>query len=346
MTVFKTPPYKIPLLQWRYGLLMLPIALWLSTNSAQAAATITCTASMATGSINLGTVTPLNADSARTTGTLNYSCHNSGETVGYASVCLAVNGGDNATLEPRYMTGPNGSTLAFNMTLPSGENWGDRRLSGTEYQSELITIAGNSSFSGSTPIHVSLLSGYGNVNARQGIHTRNFDGQLTALTVDTSTDSAQAPDCSSVSQGSTRFPFTVDATVVASCYINATSDISLGSHAAGSSIEGHNQNAITVTCINGMPYNIGLTPSNQDTNGAGVMSSSSVYPDTIAYQLRAQSGANGQPWGNTATANSVGNGVAGIGSGVPHFHTVYVTVPDTDVKPDTYTDIVTVTVNY
>ena len=345
ITAVKTPLYKTPLLQWRYGLFVLPVALWLSTNSVQAAATITCTASMATGSINLGTVTPLNADNASTTGTLSYSCHNSADTVGYASVCLAVDGGDSDPSKPRYMTGTNGSTLAFNMTLPSGEIWGDRRLKGTEYQSELITIAGNSSFSGSTPIHVSLLSGHGNVNAKQGIHTRSFEGQHTALTVDTSIDAAQAPDCSTISQGHTRFPFTVDATVVASCYINATSDISLGSHAAGSSIEGYNQNAITVTCINGMPYNIGLTPSNGDKSGKGIMSGATGNTDNIPYQL--QSDATGKTWGNNGnTYTALTNGVTAQGSGVPHSHTVYVTVPDTDVKPDTYADIVTVTVNY
>lgn len=346
MTLFKMPPYKTPLLQWRHGLLVLPVALWLSANSVQAEANITCTASMAAGSINLGTITPVNADNASTTGTLSYNCHNSADTVGYASVCLEVDKGDSDPSKPRYMTGPDSSELAFKMTLSNGETWGDRFSSGTEYPSDLITIAGNSSFSSSTSIHVSLLSGQGNVNAKQGVHTRNFDGQHTALTVDTSTDSSQELDCSGVSQGNTRFPFTVEATVDSSCYISATSDISLGSHSAGSSIEGHNQNAITVTCINGMPYNIGLTPSNQNINGAGIMTSTSGYPDTIAYQLRSKSGSNGQPWGNTATANHVGNGVAGIGSGVPNSHTVYVTVPKTDVRSDIYSDIVSVTINY
>lgn len=337
--------FKIALCQWPHNLLVLPVILWLSTNSLQAKANITCTASMAADNINLGIITPVNADNASTIGTLSYNCHNSSDTVGYASVCLAVDGGDSATMEPRYMTGPDNSKLAFNMALPSGEIWGDRLLIGKEYQSDLITIAGHSSFTDSTPIHVSLLSGHGNVNAKQGIHASNFDGQHTALTVDTSTDSLQELDCLAVSQGSTRFPFKVEATVIPSCFINATSDISLGSHSAGDRVEGYNQNAITVTCIKDMVYNIGLTPSNQNTNGAGIMTSKSGYPDTIAYQLRAQSGTNGQPWGS-ATANSVGSGVADIGSGVPQSHTVYVTVPDTDVRPDIYSDIVSVTVYY
>lgn len=95
-----------------------------------------------------------------------------------------------------------------------------------------------------------------------------------------------------------------------------------------------------------MHYNIGLSPSNGNSEGAGFMKGTGSNPDTIPYQLRSSFGFSGQPWGNTATANDVGNGVAGIGRGVPNSHTVYVTVPKSDVKPDNYSDIVSVTVNY
>lgn len=327
--------------QWCSGLLLLLVAFW--ANSVLAAPNITCSANM--NNINLGVITPKNTDSANITSTLSYTCHNSGNTTGYASVCLAASGTDSMTIKPRYMTGSNSSTLAFNMVLPSGEDWGDRLLSGKEYQSGLITIAAKSSFSDSIPIYTYLLSGYGNIEAEQGVYTNDFNNQYTALTVDASIDS-QSPDCSAISQGSTRFPFVVKATVDSSCYISATSDINLGSHLAGTVIEGNNQNAIAVTCTKNTPYNIGLSPSNQNINGAGILTGTSGNSDTIDYQLRAAPGLNGQLWGDTATSNNTKNGVAGIGSGLPKTHTVYVTVPNTDVKPDRYSDIVSVTVNY
>lgn len=332
---------KMTICQWGYSLLLLPVIFW--ANSVQAAPNITCTANM--NNINLGVITPQNADNANITGNLSYTCRNDGDTTGYASVCLAAGGTDSATINPRYMTGPNGSTLAFNMALSSNEVWGSRLLSGKEYQSGVITIAAQSSFSDSIPIYTYLLSGHGNIKAGQGIYTKSFDGQHTALTVDTSTD-PQAPDCSVVTQSSAQLLFNVKATVDSSCYISDTSDISLGSRSAGTPIEDSNQNAIEVTCIKNTPYHIGLSPSNKNINGAGVLTGSSDSSSTIDYQLRSAPGPDGQKWGNTATADNMGNGVSGKGRGVPYSHTVYVTVPETDVRPDTYSDIVSVTIHY
>lgn len=344
-------PSNITFFRWQYSLYLLPLASWLTLipMQAQATANISCTAGMntvagSTGNVNLGIITRDNADNASITATLNYSCTNTGDTEAKVSVCLAADSGSNGSqiVPARYMIGANSSSLAFNMTLSGGEIWGDRS-SGKEFKSSVLTIAGKSSVQGNEMINVSLLSGSGNVNATQGVHINSFDGIHTTLTVDTSTDSRE-PDCSG-NQGSTRFPFNVQATVVSSCFINATSDVNLGSHTAGATnIAGNNQNAITVTCMNSMPYTIGLTPSNSDTNGAGVMTSKNANSDTIPYQLRSQAGISGQVWGNTVSTG--GNGVADTGNGQPKSHTVYVTVPHTDVRPDTYSDIVTVTVHY
>lgn len=54
----------------------------------------------------------------------------------------------------------------------------------------------------------------------------------------------------------------------------------------------------------------------------------------------------GKVWGNTATAENVGNGVAGKGDGTNKLHTVHVIVPSADVKPGSYSDTVTINVNY
>lgn len=345
-------PFNMTFFRWQHSLCLLPLALWLMLYpiQAQATAIISCTAGMnttagSTGNVNLGIITRDNADTASISATLNYSCTNAGDTEAKVSVCLAAGSGSNGSqiVPTRYMAGPNSSKLAFNMTLLGGDIWGSREF-GKEIKSSVLTIAGKSSVSSSEIINVSLLSGNGNVNATQGVYTNSFDGIHTTLTVDTSTDSRE-PDCSTGNPGIERFPFNVQATVVSSCFINATSDINLGNHVAGSTdIVGNNQNAITVTCMNSMPYTIGLTPSNSDTNGAGVMTSKNTNSDTIPYQLRSQAGISGQIWGNTVSTG--GNGVADTGNGQPKSHTVYVTVPHTDIRPDTYSDIVTVTVHY
>lgn len=339
--------FKMTLFQWRYGLLLFLAALWLSINSAQAAPNITCTANMNNGSINLGNITPENADSASISGTLSYSCTNSGDTAGYVSVCLGVDGGavDPNSISPRYMAGPNNSKLAFNMMLSNGKVWGDRFKGGTEFSSGSFLIpAGPSTVSGHETVTTSLISGANNSQASQGLYTDNFSGVSTVLTVQTSLENFSVDCGTEETQGNTRFPFTVQATVTSSCFISATTDINLGSHSAGTINIAGNNHAISVTCPTGMPYNIGLSPSNGNLEGAGTMKGTGSNSDPLPYQLRSSS--NGLPWGNTATANNVGNGVAGTGSGVPNSHTVYVTVPKTDVKPDNYSDIVSVTVNY
>lgn len=330
-----------------YGLLLLIAVVWLSINSVQAAPNISCTADMNNGSVNLGTITPDNINSASIEATLSYSCTNNGDTASYASVCLAVNDRTSDSISPRYMIGANNSKLAFNMLLPDGNVWGSRLSGGKEYQSNPILIAEKSSFTANfnVPIRVSLQGGSGNFDALQGLHTDVFDSQDTALTVDDNIELNLA-NCLKANQGRERFPFTVQANVAAACFISATSDINLGSYSAGTTNITGQHNAINVTCPKDTSYKIGLSPSNNNDSGAGIMKGSAGNPDTVAYQLRSQPGNNGQLWGKTIDANNVGNGVLGVGSGVANSHTVYVTVPNTDVKPDNYSDVVSVTINY
>ena len=67
--------------------------------------------------------------------------------------------------------------------------------------------------------------------------------------------------------------------------------------------------------------------------------------DKVPYQLN-QTSATGPVWGNTATATTVGNGVASQGTGLLQSFTVYATAPSANFTPDDYADTVTVNVNY
>ncbi|ENX4473500.1 spore coat U domain-containing protein [Enterobacter roggenkampii] len=143
--------------------------------------------------------------------------------------------------------------------------------------------------------------------------------------------------------------FQVLMTIQKSCSVTAGtgSDINLGSvDASATNTTGNN--TISVNCSKTTPYFIGLSPSNNNTLGAGTMASATnpaTNTDTVPYQLN-QTSATGPVWGNTATAATVGNGVAGTGSGTAQTFTVYVTAASANFTPDNYADTVTVNVNY
>lgn len=141
------------------------------------------------------------------------------------------------------------------------------------------------------------------------------------------------------------FDVTIEVTATCSVTAGGGSDIDLGTAtSAETNISGNSD--ITINCSNSIPYYLGLAPSNSATTGAGEMSPAGASPDTVTYQLRSTSGASGTVWGDTATSSAVGNGVSGTGSGSDQTVTVYVTVPSANYVPDTYSDTVTLTVNY
>lgn len=335
------------LLQWRYSLLLLPI-LWFSIDSAQA--DVTCTASMNSNTVNISnTITPANANDAEITATLSYSCTNNTESSQYVSVCLGADGGDkpNAVI-PRYMkAASNNHELAFNMTLPDGNIWGTRTSGlGKEYNSGAIyiparsTMSGQNNISGQVVINIFLLPNSTNTLATPGTYTNNFNGNLIFKTAENPISTNCLEGVQNISHS---FPFTVQATVIPSCRITAKpTDINLGNIAASAtSIKGNTN--ISLQCTNTAPYTIGLSPSNGNVDGAGIMTSAISNSDVVPYRLQSDAG---KVWGNTANAENVGNGVAGKGDGTTKLHTVHVIVPNADVKPGSYSDTVTINVNY
>ncbi|EAA9303392.1 spore coat protein U domain-containing protein [Salmonella enterica] len=143
--------------------------------------------------------------------------------------------------------------------------------------------------------------------------------------------------------------FQVLITIQKACTVTAGSgsNISLGT-VNSSATNTTGSNTISVTCSKTTPYFIGLAPSNSNTLGAGIMSSvanSATNTDKVPYQLN-QTSPTGPIWGNTATTTTVGNGVAGTGSGAAQSITVYATAASANFTPDSYADTVTVNVNY
>jgi spore coat protein U-like protein len=145
--------------------------------------------------------------------------------------------------------------------------------------------------------------------------------------------------------------FNVSLTVNKTCSVTTTSssNITFSSVNAGTAPISAN-GTFSVNCSSTTPFNVGLAPSNASTAGAGVMKGTGSNTTTVAYQLYQNTGLT-TVWGNTATASSVGNGVAGTGNGMNSSkaipQTVYAAVTgSTDVAPDTYSDTVTINVNF
>ena len=334
--------FKIQRLQWHYSLFMPLLALWLPS-SAQA---LTCKVDSFV-SPNIGIITLDNANNASIEQPLTYSCTNTSDVTEWASVCIGVDGGDRSAsqINPRYLFETSGSTLNFNMTLTgrSGATWGRRNVGGSEFI-DFISVPPSSTIPTikKTIIKVSLLSN--NTSALAGDYTANFTGINTALTFTTVNSNVDNQQCLSGSQGSSQFSFTVQAKVVPQCIISATSDVDLGSQPASATNIPGNGN-ISVTCTNGAPYNIGLMPSNNNSDGSGFMRGTSGNNDQVPYQL--QSNASGTIWGNNgSTYTTLTNGVIGQGNGAAQRETLYITVPKADFKPDNYSDTVTIRVNY
>lgn len=145
--------------------------------------------------------------------------------------------------------------------------------------------------------------------------------------------------------------FTVSLKVNSTCKVNvsAASNITLGPVDAGvaPTIQ---SGTFSVNCSNKTPFYVGLAPKGTSTTGAGLLAGFTTPANTIAYQLY-QDSAGATVWGNTATTTSAGNGESGTGAGMAAGKAVSFTAyanatGSTDVAPDTYSDIVTINVNF
>lgn len=141
--------------------------------------------------------------------------------------------------------------------------------------------------------------------------------------------------------------FQVQLVITSSCSVTQPALLNMGS-VKSDETTANGSTTMAVTCSRTTPYFVGLTPSSANgggTTGNGFMSGTTGNTDKVPYQLN-QDSAGTKPWGNTATSANAGNGVGGTGSGLAQNITVYAVAPNANFKPDTYTDTVTISVNY
>ncbi len=148
--------------------------------------------------------------------------------------------------------------------------------------------------------------------------------------------------------------FNVKMTITSACNVStAPGDINLGSAVASTTAVTNNGSTIfKVNCSKKTPFYVGLAPSaaNGGTSaGTGFMKGALATPDLVPYTLYSNAALT-TVWGNTATTTVVGNGMSGMGAGMAVANavsfTAYAQAVNADFAPDSYTDVVTVNVNY
>jgi len=331
--------------------LLLCMALWwLPAGNAHADSNVTCTATMSNVSFgNVSFTDGSGSANASVNATLNYTCTNNAILLVQeaTTVCFSIGDGvqGNGQFNPRQMTDAAGDILQFQLYQgATTTNWGSTGTSSPYTTSFTIpgSLLGGAQRSGTATLRGTLVSNQ--TTAPPGSYQDQFTGVHTAIQVNSQAGTTAPASCIGGTSGNS-FPFTVTATIIKGCTVTAN-NINLGAvpfNAINTTASG----TLGVICSNGTPYFVGLAPSNGNTAGAGVMKGATTgNTDQVPYQLSSTAGPGGTPWGNTATTTSVGNGKAGTGNGLNQSMTVYVTAPSANFRPDSYSDTVTVNVNY
>lgn len=332
-------------------LAVLPATLLLAPGPAYA--DVTCT-SYASG-ITFSPISGL-ATGTTSTGTINWTCtNNTFLTSANVTLCLNIGAGTGGTSGTTRLMAGSTPALQFQLyqNATNTQIWGSL-LGGpnpTPYQPPSFSIPGyffgitNNTYSGSATVYGAIPAGQSTISP--GSYSSSFAGANSMVSFNVNYGGGSPALCGASNSGPS-FPFTVTATVVKQCTVTAgaASNINLGSvPSTATNITGNN--SISVSCTSTTPYYIGLAPnSTSSTTGAGTMSGTiSGNTDKVPYQLYSNA-TYSSVWGNTATSTSVGNGVASTGTGSAQSIPVYAKAPGANYTPDSYSDTVTVNVNY
>ncbi len=140
--------------------------------------------------------------------------------------------------------------------------------------------------------------------------------------------------------------FNVNITIQAQCVVQTAA--SIGDLAFGNAgvlnANVDSSTTFTVQCTDTTPYEIGLDNGNNFLAGTRRMKNGTAYVNYDLYQ----DAARGTPWGDYAPGAAIGaNAETSTGDGTPQTFTVYGRVPpQTTPAPATYSDVVTITVEY
>jgi spore coat protein U-like protein len=134
--------------------------------------------------------------------------------------------------------------------------------------------------------------------------------------------------------------FKVSARVEAVCEVTA-SDLAFGTYVASAGTPAQGTTLLRATCTPGSTYNVGL---NEGTSPGSTVNARKMVSgaNNLNYQLYSDS-ARAVIWGNTTGTDTV----TGVGTGLAVDHTVFGSVPASQVVPaGAYEDTITVRIYY
>lgn len=298
---------------------------------------VICQASVST--IQFGNIDPTGAN-VDVTANLQWSCQSNVFRSYYARVCFNIGDGPLGLDGGRRQIAGPGGNLDFQIfsNAPRTQVWGSI-LSATHPTPVDVTffIAGNDTVSGNLPVYSRL---YGNEpSATVGTYAITFsppDVRITGLL-----GSFPGPgDCSVAGSDAGNFaPLNIQATVLPQCTVSA-SDLNFGASSGFLAAGNLDANAaVSVQCINGTAYQVGLDNGTHAVGNTRRMQGPGGY---VNYELYRDSGRTLR-WGNTPGSDTVG----GSGTGTTQNLTVFGRVPPQPTPaPGAYSDTVTVTVTY
>lgn len=140
--------------------------------------------------------------------------------------------------------------------------------------------------------------------------------------------------------GSVNAPLEASATISSSCVVSAT-NVSFGTVTPAATGDVSATGSIKAHCTNGTAYKITISAGSSADANARKMAGTSGNTDKFAYNLYSDAGAT-QVWKATEA-----DGIAGTGNGAEQVLNVYAKAPlNQYLKPDTYSDSLTVTLSY
>lgn len=285
-----------------------------------------CSATMT--DFNFGTTSVRAGNQPRIMGNLVVDCTALLGLVSLANVCITFGpggGGAGPSNNPRYMVGPGGQLLSYQLYRSS--------YGGTPLTSITGVSLGLLSPTYQETIYAQVESLGNSVNG--GYYQSNFavpsDFRMTAGTL---------LSCTTYGQQDTS-PFTVSANIVPSCTVSAGT-LNFGSVGTNIQTPVAAQTSLTLTCSSGTTYSVLLGPG----QGAGVSDPTvrkmAYGTNSLAYGLYRNQSMTA-PWGWTAGTNDF----TGTGTGSPQSITVYGKINGGQTVPTgIYNDSVVITVNY
>lgn len=291
--------------------------------------------------VNFGSVNPLSTNGATSTMTFAYSCAKElGDVLAGINLCFnigASNVSGQVTTRTMSLSGTPARTLNYQLYQDTGYSkiWGSQYQSGTTFPMVQLNLLNLTPVTGTLTVFAKIAT-----PQTAAVPGNYQDSYTSATALVTLNPGLLFPPTTCGDTVAARLPFNVSAVVTKQCNISYANNI------AFDPVKASQRNAtatgsLGVACSTSTPYTIGLTPSNGNTTGSGIMAGTGTNNDKVPYLLSSTPGPSGTVWGNTSL-----NNVAGTGTGSTTAYPVYATVPSANYTPDNYADTVTISVTY